>query len=43
LVEAGPLVSGRFGWWTGLAPDGSMLALRDISLQEIYALDLKLP
>jgi Tol biopolymer transport system component/DNA-binding winged helix-turn-helix (wHTH) protein len=43
LVEAGPLVSGRFGWWTGLAPDGSMLALRDISLQEIYALDVKLP
>jgi Tol biopolymer transport system component len=30
-------------WWTGLAPDGSILALRDISTQEIYALDVKWP
>jgi hypothetical protein len=29
--------------WTGLAPDGSILALRDISTQEIYALDVKFP
>jgi eukaryotic-like serine/threonine-protein kinase len=28
--------------WTGLTPDGSPLALRDISTYEIYALDLQL-
>ncbi len=27
------------GIWTGLAPDGSPLVLRDIGMQEIYALD----
>jgi Tol biopolymer transport system component len=32
-----------FGPWTGLAPDGSPLVVRDISNQEIYALDLQLP
>jgi hypothetical protein len=31
---------GRFGWWTGLGPDDSVLAIRDISIEEIYALDL---
>jgi hypothetical protein len=29
--------------WTGLAPDGSILALRDIGTQEIYTLDVKWP
>jgi Tol biopolymer transport system component len=29
--------------WTGLAPDDSPLALRDISTFEIYALDWQLP
>ena len=29
--------------WTGLAPDDSPLALRDISTYEIYALDWQLP
>jgi serine/threonine protein kinase/Tol biopolymer transport system component len=43
LAEAGPLAFGNYGWWTGLAPDDSILAFRDISLQEIYALDVKLP
>jgi Tol biopolymer transport system component len=32
-----------FGSWTGLAPDDSPLALRDISTYEIYALDWQLP
>ena len=32
-----------FGAWTGLAPDDSPLALRDISSYEIYALDWQLP
>jgi eukaryotic-like serine/threonine-protein kinase len=32
-----------FGGWTGLAPDDSLLALRDISTYEIYALDWQLP
>jgi eukaryotic-like serine/threonine-protein kinase len=35
--------SGSFGAWTGLAPDDSPLALRDISTYEIYALDWHLP
>jgi len=35
--------SGTFGAWTGLAPDDSPLALRDISTFEIYALDWQLP
>jgi Tol biopolymer transport system component len=32
-----------FGSWAGLAPDDSPLLLRDVSTQEIYALDLQLP
>jgi eukaryotic-like serine/threonine-protein kinase len=35
--------SGSLGDWTGLAPDDSPLALRDISTYEIYALDWQLP
>jgi Tol biopolymer transport system component/DNA-binding winged helix-turn-helix (wHTH) protein len=31
------------GAWTGLAPDGSPLFVRDLSAREIYALDLQLP
>jgi Tol biopolymer transport system component len=29
--------------WVGMAPDGSPLVLRDLSIQEIYALDVDLP
>jgi Tol biopolymer transport system component/DNA-binding winged helix-turn-helix (wHTH) protein len=32
-----------FSPWTGLAPDDSPLLMRDTSIQEIYALDWKLP
>jgi eukaryotic-like serine/threonine-protein kinase len=39
LGDYGKLAQGRFGWWTGLGPDDSLLATRDISIQEIYALD----
>jgi eukaryotic-like serine/threonine-protein kinase len=35
--------SASFGAWTGLAPDDSPLALRDISSYEIYALEWQLP
>ena len=35
--------SGSRNAWTGLAPDDSPLALRDISTYEIYALDWQLP
>ncbi len=35
--------SGTSASWTGLTPDDSPLALRDISTFEIYALDLQLP
>ncbi len=34
---------GSFRPWTGLAPDGSILGVRDISLDEIYALQTDLP
>lgn len=34
---------GPFGAWSGIAPDGSPLLIRDISNQEIYALDWRLP
>jgi dipeptidyl aminopeptidase/acylaminoacyl peptidase len=34
---------GGWGWWMGLAPDDSPLALRDTGTQEIYALDVELP
>jgi len=43
LADYGRLAIGRFGWWTGLAPDDSLLAIRDISLEEIYALDWDAP
>ena len=29
--------------WSGVAPDGSPLTLRSVKIEEIYALDLKLP
>lgn len=31
------------GTWSGLAPDNSRLYVRDLSAQEIYALDLQVP
>ena len=34
---------GDFGPWTGLAPDDSLLVVRDIGSQDIYALDWKVP
>ena len=43
LSQAGTLAEGPFGWWTGIAPDDSILATRDIGIQEIYALDTKFP
>lgn len=43
LVQAGRLAMGRFGWWTGLGPDDSILAARDIGTEEIYALKVKFP
>jgi Tol biopolymer transport system component len=35
--------AGIWGTWSGIAPDGSVLAVRDVSSHEIYALDLQLP
>jgi Tol biopolymer transport system component len=35
--------NGRWGAWSTVAPDGSPLFVRDISTQEIYALDVRLP
>jgi len=36
-------VTGNFGFWTGLAPDGSTLVLRELGTSDIYALDADLP
>jgi WD40 repeat protein len=35
--------SGVWGAWSAVAPDGSVLTVRDVSPHEIYALDLQLP
>jgi len=35
--------SGVWGSWSGIAPDGSVLTVRDVSSHEIYALELQLP
>ena len=43
LSDAGRLAEGHFGRWTGLAPDDSILATHDISIEEIYALDTRFP
>ena len=43
LKELGRQASGVYASWTGLAPDDSPLALRDIGSQEIYALDWEAP
>ena len=43
LADFGRLAEGRFGWWTGLGPDDSILGVRDISIEEIYALEMQLP
>ena len=34
---------GPFGLWSGRAPDGSEVFVRDQSTQEVYGLDIKLP
>jgi Tol biopolymer transport system component/predicted Ser/Thr protein kinase len=39
----GKLAGGQWGWWTGLGPQDSLLAARDIGVQEIYALDWDAP
>ena len=35
--------SGVWGTGSGIAPDGSVLSVRDVSSHEVYALDLQLP
>jgi len=36
-------VTGNLGEWFGLAPDDSILVLRDLGVQEVFALDASLP
>ncbi len=36
-------LTGNWGVWTGLAPDGSILVLRELGTSDIYALDADLP
>jgi hypothetical protein len=35
--------TGNSGYWTDFDPDGNPFVLRDVSLNEIYALDVDLP
>ncbi|MGE5056472.1 MAG: hypothetical protein ACM3WP_20110, partial [Acidobacteriota bacterium] len=35
--------AGLWGTWSGVAPDGSVLTVRDASSHEIYALELQMP
>lgn len=42
LRSEGPFI-GVYGWWSGPAPDGSLLLLRDISIVDLYALDMRWP
>jgi Tol biopolymer transport system component len=37
------LFTGTFGEWTGIAPDDSLLVLKNTSVDEIYALNLQSP
>jgi hypothetical protein len=34
---------GLFGFWSGHAPDDTRIFMRDVSTQDIYALDVELP
>jgi hypothetical protein len=34
---------GPWGQWSGIMPDGSPILVRDISVDEIYALDVQWP
>jgi hypothetical protein len=43
LQNIGCLTTGSFGAWFGLAPDDSLLFARNISTQEIYALEVDWP
>jgi Tol biopolymer transport system component/predicted Ser/Thr protein kinase len=43
VKEFQPYIIPEFGPWTDNAPDNSRLFLRDVSTEEIYALDLELP
>jgi hypothetical protein len=40
---SGAFPGGASAYWTGLGPDDSILALRDISQQDLYALEMKFP
>ena len=42
-VEVPEGMIGRYGPWISVAPDGSPLVLRDLSIHEIYALDVDFP
>jgi serine/threonine protein kinase/Tol biopolymer transport system component len=41
--ELGPIGGVSGGWWNGLAPDDSLLVMRDRSTDELYALEWEAP
>jgi len=42
-IEVPDGLTGYWNGWTGVAPDSSPILLRDLSIQEIYALEVDLP
>jgi hypothetical protein len=43
MRKVGRMTAGGFDSWFGLAPEDSPLVTRDISTQEIYALEMDWP
>ena len=43
MRKVGRMTAGGFDSWFGLAPDDSPLVTRDISTQEVYALEMDWP
>ena len=43
MRKVGRMTAGRFDSWFGLAPDDSPLVTRDLSTQEVYALEMDWP
>jgi len=43
LKDIGLVTTGPYGQWSGLAPDDSVLVLRNVGTQELYALDWQTP
>jgi Tol biopolymer transport system component len=43
MAEGFSVITGALGRWSGVGPDGSIYAIRDISNDEVYAMDVSFP